>query len=242
MKTPEQLDPVVIKAPSDEDESTEVRVDPRYAFEDEDFPIDPRMNSEDPDRPMRLPTLSLSEYSALVLGVQSKQWIRSQHTYGYDRLEGQPFPYKTRLTGEGRSIPNRTGERRLTVADMERLTYTLFVNARITGEQYQNAFEALRGLARVQGVRPRRQKLSPKAVGAISDAVENHPCPECKLAFPTAKGLGVHIGQVHRETGLTHKSNERRAEKARARRLGDIPKGGATTAGFEIIFREAPTP
>lgn len=239
------LDPIVVPPPSDEDTSSEVRVDPRFAFYDEDSPIDLKIICADPERPMRLPTLTLAEYSSLVLGIESREWIRYQTANGYDRLDGQPFLYKTRSPGQGRSVPNRMGERRLTVADMERLTYAFFVNARISGEQYQNAFEALRGLARVQGVLPRRGKLSPGAVAKISRATKSHPCPECKQAFPTDKGLKVHVGQAHRETGLTHQSHERRAAKAAAkapsRRLGNIPKGGGAPA-VDIVFREAPTP
>lgn len=232
MKSPDEINPIVISTDGESGESAAYRTDPRFAFYDEDFPVDEKYLTEDPSRPMRLPNLSVHGYGQLILGNTYREWIRHRIEHSRDTIDGKPFPYKVRTTPDG--TQQRALKLCLTIPDMERLNYAFLQHGQIDGQRYARANKAIRALAEVVGVLPRRgQGLSEAEASSMFKSAAQHICPECSMPYSTAKGLAIHVTHAHERPAAKPKARHR------APRKGDIPTGGLPSGAFQIVFSEA---
>ncbi|MEU6362258.1 hypothetical protein [Streptomyces albidoflavus] len=132
------MDPMII-----EPQDSGRRADPergRYLLHDAHFPIDARHEVADGHPPLRTPHFPIGDLGPWVFG-KNPEWMRRR--FKLDRpllLQGEPLRIRHLVGG-------RRSERRLTLADIERLAWALHERGDIDGIQLQRASQILVAVA-----------------------------------------------------------------------------------------------
>jgi hypothetical protein len=149
---PLTLEPVIVE-PKDLAQRKARPEHGEFLLYDGDFPLetDPKYVVEPPSLPLRVPHYPASQVADWVFG-QTTDWIKNQ-------LKGKPYRLASgqlRITPltlggqelEFRIIPRgRTGERRFTLPDIERLAWALYERNDIDGKQLQGATQIIMAVA-----------------------------------------------------------------------------------------------
>lgn len=126
----------------------------RFNLHDTDFTVetDPRYALTDSADRLRIPHFTPALFSWLILG-KPKHWmdqrLKDKPRIPPLQIEGKPLKIRTLASGRGNS--RNFGERRLTLADSERLAWALYLRGDIDGLTLRNANDILVGMARQHG-------------------------------------------------------------------------------------------
>lgn len=142
---PLTLEPIVVE-PKDSNAREIDRYKGEFELHDHDWPVetDPKFRQPPGTPPLRWPHFPPGEVAGWAFG-QNPEWMKTQ-------LKGAPYK-KTPLMVDGiplvfRTVPRgRTGERRFTLADIERLAWALYERGDIDGHQLQCAVQIVLAVA-----------------------------------------------------------------------------------------------
>ncbi|THA72438.1 hypothetical protein E6R60_26250 [Streptomyces sp. A0642] len=141
---PQTMEPIIIDQPPDHRTANPRTGD--YLLYDDDFAkeTDPKYQPIDPTQTLYVPHFPVGEVSRWILG-KNLDWLKYQ-------LKKTPLRYGN-TTLVFRMVPGRTGtERRLTLADIERLAWALNERGAIDGFELRQASDILVAVARQYGV------------------------------------------------------------------------------------------
>lgn len=142
---PPNLEPIIVE-PENHNDKTVDRDSGKFALYDSDWPVETRPKYKVPKDtpPLRHPHFPPGEVAAWAFG-RGHEWMK-------ERLKGPPYQRALMLDANTpltfRVVPRgKFGERRFTLADIERLAWALYKRGDITGHELQCAFQVVLAVA-----------------------------------------------------------------------------------------------